>query len=379
MTTNASKKTFIVTQHEPISLWGWFQEFRSDRLDLSPTFQRRGKLWSRFKRAHLIDSVINGFDIPKIYVADFTLAPSDLNKKRKPYAVVDGRQRLEAFFDFFSDRFPLNKSAVFEEQPSLRIGGLTYSQLKEVAPFLTEKIEDFEPVVMSIVTNDDTKIAEMFVRLNSGEAANSAERRNAQPGPVPELVRELTAHPFLSNRIKFNTARMAEFNLAAKLLMIEHRQGFVDTKAANLDRFVLSVAEESGAMRVGEINSQQTEALAELDKTMARCVSVLEDLATIFEPRDKLLTAAGHIPVYYWVIKNHPEVSENFRDFLEDFTAAVDDSREASRSGVGKVDEELLVYYTFGRTTNDQNSLKGRYRILIDRMKKKNLINTPLK
>nr|WP_313510056.1 DUF262 domain-containing protein [Stenotrophomonas geniculata] len=368
------KKTFIVSQHEPVSLWGWLQELRADRLDLSPTFQRRGRLWSRFKRAHLIDSVINGFDIPKLYVADFTLAPSALNEKKKPYAVVDGRQRLEAFFEFFNDGLPLNKSAVFEQQPSLKIGGLTYSQLKEIAPHLAEKIEDFEPVVMSIVTDDDAKIAEMFVRLNSGEAANSAERRNAQPGPVPDLVRELTAHPFLSNRIKFSTARMAEFNLAAKLLMIEHRKGFVDTKAANLDRFVLNVAEESGAMKVGDLTSDQEGAIAALDGSMARCVNVLEDMATIFEPRDRLLNAAGHIPVYYWVIRNYPEASDNFRDFLEEFTNAVDESREASRSGIGRVDDELLVYYTFGRTTNDQNSLKGRYRILTDRMKRKKLI-----
>jgi len=321
-----------------------------------------------------MDSVINGFDIPKIYVADFTLAPSTLNEKRMPYAVVDGRQRFESFFDFFEDQFPLNKSAVYEAMPHLKIGGLTYSQLKEVAPFLAEKIEDFEPVVMSIVTDDDSKISEMFVRLNSGEAANSAERRNAKPGPVPDLVREMTAHPFLSNRIRFNTARMAEFNLAAKLLMIEHRQAFVDTKAGNLDRFVFEMAVNCGAMSTGEPSDEERVALENLEGTMAKCMSVLEDMATVFRPKDPLLGAAGHIPVYYWVIREHPEVADNFRDFLEGFTADVDRAREMSRIEGAKYDEELAVYYTFGRTTNDQNSLKGRYKIILNRLKRKKLI-----
>lgn len=367
-------KKLVVTQHEPRTVWDWYQEFLAGRLDVAPSFQRKGNLWSPYKRAHLIDSVINDFDIPKLYVADFTFAPSELNEKRRPYAVVDGRQRFESFFAFFKDEIPLNRSAIFEDYPSLRIGGLSYSQLKVLHSELARKIEDFSPVVMSIITSDREKISEMFVRLNSGEAANSAERRNAKPGPIPELIREMVGHPFFANRIRFNKQRMAEFNLAAKLLMLEHRGEFVDTKAANLDKFVMDSARETGAFSTGEQTPAQHAAMEGYVQSSERCTETLELMSAIFGPRDPLLASAGHIPVYYKVVRDYPEVADNFRDFLEQFTHAVDVSRENSRRRTGPVDSELLVYYTFGRTTNDQRSLRERYDILVSRMKKKNLI-----
>jgi hypothetical protein len=368
-------KKLVVTQHEPRSIWGWYQEFLAGRLDVAPSFQRRGNLWSPYKRAHLIDSVINDFDIPKLYVADFTFAPSALNEKHRPYAVVDGRQRFEAFFGFFKDELPLNRSAILEDDPGLKIGGLRYSQLKAANSALARKIEDFSPVVMSIITDDSDKISEMFVRLNSGEAANSAERRNAKPGPIPELIREMVGHPFFANRIRFNKHRMAEFNLAAKLLMLEHRGGFVDTKATNLDRFVMDAARETGGLSAGAPTPEQVVAMERYMSSLERCTDTLETMSAAFGPRDPLLASAGHIPVYYKVIKDHPEAADNFRDFLDQFTRAVDMTRENSRSRVGPIDNELLVYYTFSRTTNDQRSLRERYDILVSRMKKKNLIN----
>jgi hypothetical protein len=322
----------------------------------------------------LIDSVINDFDIPKLYVADFTFAPSALNEKRRPYAVVDGRQRFEAFFSFFKDEVSLNKSAIFEDDPSVKIGGLKYSQLKNSYSAIARKIEDFSPVVMSIITNDKEKISEMFVRLNSGEAANSAERRNAKPGPIPELVREMVGHPFFANRIRFNKLRMAEFNLATKLLLLEHRGDFIDTKATNLDRFVLDAARETGALSEGDPTPEQIRAMDGYVATLARCMDTLETMSAIFESRDPLLASAGHIPVYFKVLRDHPEAADNFRDFLEQFTQAVDRSRDNSRARTGAVDKELLVYYTFGRSTNDQRSLKERYDILVSRLRRKHLI-----
>jgi hypothetical protein len=91
---------------------------------------------------------------------------------------------------------------------------------------------------MSVATDNDELINQMFIRLNSGEPANSAERRNAMPGPIPGIIRDLTLHPFFQRKIRFNVKRMQEFNLVAKLLMIEYNGRFVDTKARNLDQFV---------------------------------------------------------------------------------------------------------------------------------------------
>lgn len=359
-----------VVQHQSRPLRWWFEQLLAGNLDMEPPYQRRSDIWSRQKRAHLIDSLINDFDIPKFYVADFTRARSPLNLSKKPYAIVDGKQRLGAIFDFMLGDLSLNRSSLWLESPNEQIKGLSFGELRERHPALASKIEAFEPVVMSIVTDDDAKIYEMFVRLNSGESANSAEKRNARPGPVPGMIRELTSHPFFSNRIRFNKRRMQEFNLAAKVLLLESSQGLVDLKAKNLDRMV-----EDAASSVQNVTGRDRElAMQNLDELQERVTANLEYLADAFQESDHLLSKAGNIPVYYWLVRQHPEVVDNLRDFILAFEDRLLASVRAGNTG-GKADPELAQYYTFSRSTNDQASLRGRYTILARGLKAQRLID----
>jgi len=68
---------------------------------MEPPYQRRGRLWSNTDKACLIDSILNWYDVPKLYVADFTWGDSQLNSEQLPYAIIDGKQRLEAIFEVF--------------------------------------------------------------------------------------------------------------------------------------------------------------------------------------------------------------------------------------------------------------------------------------
>lgn len=365
---------FQVVVHEPKSLEWWFEQFRAQRLDLEPKFQRRSELWSKYKRAHLVDSVINGYDIPKFYVADFTLGKSSLNEARLPYAVVDGKQRFNALFSFLNDEYPLNSSSVYEPDPALLIKGLRFSELLTFNPALAEKVLRYIPVVMSIVADDQRRIAEMFVRLNSGEAANSAERRNAQPGPIPDLVRELVLHPFFRHKVTFATKRMADHQLATKLLMMEHFDGPVDTKASNMDRFVRGAAEDVGSSPFEKPSDEQVAALRGYIKKKDDVVVVLERLHEAFRDRDSLLGASGRIPVYYWVLRQYEDLVPNFRDFVEDFEARVIRAMRMARDNSGNADPRLLNYYTLSRTVNDQHSVRGRIEAMKLELKRKNLI-----
>lgn len=360
----------LVTQHQPRSLRWWFEQLLAGNLDMDPPYQRKSDIWSKQKKAHLIDSLINDFDVPKFYVADFARARSPLNINKTPYAIVDGKQRFKAIFDFMLGDLRLNRSSRWLENPDEDIKELNFAELREKYPALASKIEFFEPVVMSIATDHDAKIYEMFVRLNSGEAANSAEKRNARPGPIPGIIRQLTAHPFFSNRLRFNNRRMQEFNLAAKLLLIESNEALVDTKASNLDRLV-----ENAAAAVQDAdNNRRDEVLKRYDELRDRVVLNLESLADAFQEFDSLLSRAGNIPVYYWIVRQHPEVVDNLRDFLLTFEAKVLDNMRAGNRGVA-ADPDLAQYYTFSRSTNDQASLRGRYNILLAALRRQRLIN----
>ena len=96
--TNGKKK-FHVRTFETRTL-SWWRTQRS-KIDFDPPYQRRGHLWSKADKAYLIDSILNGFDVPKVYIADFTWGSSALNQKKLPYAIIDGKQRFEAILDFF--------------------------------------------------------------------------------------------------------------------------------------------------------------------------------------------------------------------------------------------------------------------------------------
>jgi len=369
-----------VEPHEPRTIKWWFNEFARDRIEMAPGYQRRSNLWGRSKKAHLIDSIINGFDVPKFYVADFTRSPSKLNESNKPFAVIDGKQRFEAIFSYLDNEFPLNGTASYQADPSVDIAGLTYSELLDKHPLVARSILDFVPVVMSVASDSTQMIEQMFVRLNSGVAVNGAERRNAMPGPIPQIVRDITVHPFFSEKVRFSKDRMQEFNLAAKLLMFEHEGEFTDSKARNLDYFVSRAHQQTEAL-IRKIEKENTKRKshdrisveAELEGLIKpytdaeeAVMATLERMSAIFAERDPLLKKQGEIPVYYWLVRTTPSATRYFRRFLEEFEPAVIANMRLARDepDSAEVNPELLAYYNAVRTSNDKASLVQRYRIL---------------
>src|SRR6267154_4252297 len=120
-------RTFKITRFEARTLSWW--KTRRDKIDMEPPYQRRGRLWSDTDKAYLIDSILNGYDVPKIYMADFTWGESNLNKKKLPYAIIDGKQRFEAIFGFFDNVVTLNDDFVYLAKPSLVLSGMGYKDL----------------------------------------------------------------------------------------------------------------------------------------------------------------------------------------------------------------------------------------------------------
>src|ERR1017187_7956696 len=183
----ASKRNFRVTQFEAKTLSWW--RTRRTKIDMDPPYQRRGRLWSDTDKAYLIDSILNGYDIPKLYVADFTWGDSSLNKRKLPYAIIDGKQRFEAIFDFFDGKTVLNKDFVFLDNPSLALASLSYKDLQKNYPEVAEEFDNYNLTVMSVAAKNEKPINELFVRLNRSKSLTGAEIRNAMAGPAPVVIR----------------------------------------------------------------------------------------------------------------------------------------------------------------------------------------------
>ena len=142
-------KNLKILPHSPKTLIWWFN--RKNEINFDPSYQRRGRLWSVEDKAYLIDSIINGFDVPKLYLADFQFGQSKLNEAKCPYAIIDGKQRLEAVFDFFEYKIVLGKDFNYRRDPSLKLGGLSLKDLRQSHPRVAEEFENASLDIMSVI------------------------------------------------------------------------------------------------------------------------------------------------------------------------------------------------------------------------------------
>lgn len=345
-----------VTPFEARTLIWW--KNRRQKIDMEPSYQRRGRLWSDADKAYLIDSIINGFDVPKLYMADFTWGDSPLNENRLPYAIIDGKQRFEAIFDFFDGNISLNDDFIYLEDPSIKLGGLGYRDLKQNYADIAELFDNYNLSVMSVMSNSEELINELFVRLNRSKPLTGAEIRNAMAGPAPEVIRQIAAHEFFAININFPVKRGEDLNAAAKILMFEYYGGLGETKKQNLDGFVRATAEEKKER---------------LELAGRRVVDTLNDMASIFLPNDKLLASAGILPVYYWLVRN---VEQSRHPRLREFLVRFEETRRRNRQLVNEtpdsrsIDHALIEFDNYNRSTNDQRSHEGRYTILLNRFKR---------
>ncbi|MFM0317786.1 DUF262 domain-containing protein [Paraburkholderia nemoris] len=330
------ENVFVVRPFSTTSIGWWYAE--RDQLDLSPPYQRKSGVWTQKDKAYLVDSIINGYDMPKFYIADFSYASGDLNTSGRPYAVIDGRQRFEAIFDFLDGRVPLNSDIRYLADNSIRLGGMTARDLEREHGRILKRIESFNLSVMSVITNQADRINDLFVRLNKSKPLTGAEVRSAMSGEIPTYIRTIAAHDFFARYVGFSNQRKQHENVAAKLLLIEHRGGFVETKKTNLDRFVAEAL--------------LTE--SEFSYTASTVQENLDQMSRVFGQGNALLRSSGMLPVYYWIVRNHigvPQLGTLLKDF-ERFRAD------------HVTHPAVVAFNAVSRSTNDELSYRVRYSVL---------------
>ncbi len=103
--------------------------------------------WDNVKKSKLIESFIVNFPIPPIILYE---------KEYKQYQVIDGRQRLKAIVDFYSDRLVLSRLDIKHE-----LDGCTYATL----PTKIKTELDRHSVYLISIMPDDNASSEEIVRL----------------------------------------------------------------------------------------------------------------------------------------------------------------------------------------------------------------------
>ncbi len=155
-----SQKTFELGRMDIVDIYEWLE---GGKIITGPIFQRLS-VWKDKDREELIDTIMNGYPIPAIFICEGQTNNSEIGKK---YVVLDGKQRLESISKFLKNEITYN--------------GKTFGEFEsdDKSKFLNFSL----PIVqMYIDVNEDLdKVQEIFKRLNKNSYnLNEIEKSLAQ-------------------------------------------------------------------------------------------------------------------------------------------------------------------------------------------------------
>jgi hypothetical protein len=142
-------------------------------INYSPDFQRR-YVWSEKQKVYLIDTLLNDFSIPKLYVRQELNVENSTNQ----YEVIDGQQRLRTIMMFINNEFALLRKK--HPKPEFFNSDLEGKTFNNLSTDDKRKILNYTMSV-DLVEGSHDEITEMFLRLNlSNTTLNQQEILNSQ-------------------------------------------------------------------------------------------------------------------------------------------------------------------------------------------------------
>ena len=285
----------------------------SRKYNFDPPYQREGGVWSDDKKRFFIDSLVNKYDTPKIYLYD----TEEDEDNEFDFHVIDGKQRLTTILDFKRGKLSLENS---EESgiTAFRKEAEEFAKKDRWDDLSEEAQEYFKALTLDavyITSADGDGIEDQFSRLNNGESLNNAEKRNAIGGDMNEVIKLVANHPFIKSTCNIKIKRYSDRELVAKFLTIEvndraGRELACDLKKKNLDELV----KDNKHMSDSEKTALRNEA--------KKCLDYMDK---IFSKQQHLLNRVTHIPTYYVFIKHvksrygHQKLDLKLQEFFPKF------------------------------------------------------------
>lgn len=162
----------------------WFNDMnKAGKIEIKPPFQRN-PVWTERQKSYLIDSVLNGYPIPELYIQEVVDEDGNSN-----YIIVDGQQRMRSVLDFLDDKFGMNR----DDSPQFN-----GAHFKDLTAEQKRAFFSYNFVVRTLPEMEDSEIREIFKRLNRNVVSlNTQELRKAiYSGPFIQLVSDLSERDF---------------------------------------------------------------------------------------------------------------------------------------------------------------------------------------
>jgi hypothetical protein len=308
---------------------------RRDRIEM-PDYQRE-EVWSKAKKQLLIDSILKGWHLPKLYFRKV-----DENS----FECVDGQQRLAAIFEFFEDQLSLAPDT------ATRFSATKYSDLSDE---VSDAFDDYDVDIEEVEDVGDDELEELFRRLQLGTPLNTAENLNAISGSMREFCHQLSKEPFFTTKVTLRNNRYAYFEIVARWLFLEARGIQPQVRYPQLESFLRE-------NRTFSIESD----------TAKRAINTLKYLDGAFPEKCKALRSRANVLSICMLAssvvtqKLEKNTSKLFGDFVVKFFDELADEVEKGRDST---DKELLRYQqAISVGSADGPSIKARANILSKRL-----------
>lgn len=333
-----------------------YQQIDNGNIDLNPAFQRRNA-WTDDKRSKLIESIMIGYPIPEIVLAE------DMKHKRT-FIVIDGKQRLLTLAGFMN-----HEKYKYWDTPKLK-GLKLLNQLngKTFEDFCQEKNLKTEfgnsSLRCSVITNyrtedgNDSVLYDLFYRLNSGSVKLSTQelRQALYRGHFSNWLIEVTSSKTqIHHALSLSDAdkRMRDAEMVLRLLAFCFR---ANKYKGNLKSFLdesMQDFNQQWEKQEEKIKSKYEDILAAIDKLKIafedyKCIGRKYQRGKFESRSNKVLL---EVEIFYFMQISAEEVESKHSEFIEAFKQMCTDDndfRNSIESSTKNIYNYKVRYSKFG-------------------------------
>lgn len=190
-----------------------YEKIDEKRLNLSPDFQRKF-VWTQEHQEAFLDTILNGYPFPEIYVCQ---GETDTKKLRTSQKVIDGQQRLTTIKNYIEGTFDRSLKSV--------------PKFEDLDETQREHFLSYQIVVRDIGKVEDNLIKEIFRRINLTKfKLEDVEIHNAiYDGEFIQIAKELSNEIGLEEFGVFHESeftRMADVHFFLQTMSTIERGGY---------------------------------------------------------------------------------------------------------------------------------------------------------
>lgn len=331
-----------------------YTKFKDEEWIVDKTYQRR-KVWGIKDKVRLIETILLELVIPEIFIWD---CDTDPNTGKTITHIVDGQQRVNAVFDFISDKFKLQSKFLIDSQIRNLYGDKKFSQLTDE---IKKKIWIYEMSVVNLNSKFNIEeIKNMFYRLNLTDySLNDQEKRNSLDSAFGKAAESLADSDFWGEYKLFSPKdirRMGDVEYCSTIFVL-CREGIIDqTKQDVLNDIYDDYVDEYAD---AEKDRQKIDNAIEIIRKL-----VTEETRTFAGKKIQMYTIFSL--AFYFLDNNillSEEIKERFLQFVKTYNAfkneydfVLEDEKEknafemikkyklASSEGVNKLTNRMIRY-----------------------------------